>query len=122
MYTSCPNLKYDDGWYYLFHCRGIEKWCFETFVSRSGDLLVWEDSPVNPILSPDMTEILPPARKDDEKIYRVCNYSDLYVYERDNKTIGYFHVGTQTAGPVGYLRRAEYDGPIRSFYRELYPQ
>ena len=120
MYTSCPVLQYCDGWYYLFHCRGIEKWLFEPYVARSRDLLVWEDSPNNPILTPDTSEILPAAKKDDDKIYRVCNASDLFVYERDGKTIGYYHIGTQTAGSIGYLKRADYDGPISDFFKELF--
>lgn len=122
MYTSCPLLQYQDGWYYLFHLRGIREWHFETFVSRSRDLLVWEDSPHNPILSPDTTEILPPADPEDRTVYHVCNYSDLQLYERDGKTIGYFHVATQLPGPLNYLRRADYDGPIQEFYKKLYDE
>ena len=115
LYTAAPILKYDNGWYYLFHCRGVEKWFFETFAARSRDLLAWEDSPHNPILSPDPTEILPPLREGDTTIYHSCNYSDLEVYERDGKTIGYFTVATQTADVQVYIQRADFNGTLREF-------
>ena len=120
LYTAAPIMKYDNGWYYLFHCRGIEKWFFETYVARSRDLLYWEDSPHNPVLSPDPNEILPPLREGDTTIYHSCNYSDLEVYERDGKTIGYFTVATQTADVQAYVQRADYDGPIREFFEKLF--
>ena len=120
MYTSCPQLYYVNGLYYLLHVRRRREWIFDTYVSRSSDLLVWEDSPKNPILSPDLNEYLPAHDPRDATLYQAVNASDLHLYERDGKTIGYYHVGTQKPGPEPYLRRADYDGTLAEFFLRLY--
>jgi|GEM_PF-4626088 Beta-xylosidase len=123
LYTSCPLLTFDNGWYYLFHNRySTERELFEIFVVRSRDLLVWNDSPNNPILSPNPAELLQPKQTGDHTIYHAINYSDLQLYEREGKTIGLVHVGDQTAGPQVYLIRTEFNGPLTEFYRELFPE
>ncbi len=119
-YTSCPFLAYDDGYYYLFHLRHKDWKYFDIHVSRSKDLLVWEDSPNNPILTPDTAEILPPADPKDDTVYNVINVSDLNLYERDGKAQGCFHVGIQRPGPIPYVRRCSFDGSLHELYQKLY--
>ena len=41
-YTSCPAIRYEDGYYYVFHLRRRDKQ-FVTMVSRSTDLISFEN-------------------------------------------------------------------------------
>ena len=119
MYTSSPKIYYIDGWYYLLHVRKADdSWWFEQFVSRSKDLLNWEDCPHNPVLSPNPKQSLHPALSPTLK-YECC-VSDLSLFERDNKTIGFFSGGTQEAFTAPTLQRAEYNGSMLEFFQHLY--
>ena len=125
LYTSCPLLKYCKGWYHLFHVRNLNGE-YHIFAARSRDLLVWEDSPRNPILSPAEDErIMRNRYPDDPDVYRAINRSDLDLWERDGVTYANFHVGDQRGypagkGPVVYIRQAVYDGPMDEFFEKLY--
>ena len=124
-YTSCPHLQYCGGWYHLFHTRCVTGE-YHTFAARSRDLLVWEDSPHNPILSPTEEERVMRNRfPDDPDEYRAINRSDLNLFERDGMTWGNYHVGDQKGypagkGPVNYIRQCVYRGPMREFFEALY--
>ncbi|MCC6446834.1 MAG: hypothetical protein IT210_25705 [Armatimonadetes bacterium] len=64
--------------------EGTDNWWFEQFVSRSRNLLAWEDAPHNPILSPD------PGRRVKYAAGWTkpeCCVADLNVYEQDGKTM-----------------------------------
>ena len=152
LYTSSPKIYHVDGWYYLLHVRNIDKnpwwhvhylgkpsdkpgdpprdlsidpaqkvtnYWFETFVSRSRNLLTWEDAPHNPVLSADPTvriEYLDGGTKPE------CNVGDLFVYERDGKTIGDYHGGTQEAGTRVKFYRAEFPGTMAEFFRSYFEE
>jgi alpha-L-fucosidase len=52
-YTACPALRYHEGYYYMFYLNQTEgQWHFETHLARSKDLVDWEESPLNPVLTP----------------------------------------------------------------------
>ena len=152
LYTSSPRLSYVDGWYYLIHGRNTDRnkwwnarylgkpgdltpeeaatphppvpegtgnWWFEAFVTRSRNLLTWEDAPKNPILSPDPTFRV---KYMDGRTKPECCVADLYVYERDGKTIGEFQTGTKEAGiiPDQTHCRAEFPVTLAEFFGSLY--
>jgi hypothetical protein len=124
-YTSCPHLVWCDGWYHLFHVRNHENG-YHTFAARSRDLLVWEDSPHNPLLSPAEDERIMRNRwPGDTDEYRAINRSDLNLFERDGVTYANFHVGDQRGyppgkGPVVHIRQSYYPGPMKEFLEKLY--
>ena len=123
-YTSCPHLIYRDGWYYLFHLRMIDGG-YHTCVARSQDLLVWEDSPHNPILSPAPDDIMKNKNPSETKQYKVTNASDLYLWEENGKTYGDYNLSDQQGyppdrGPIPYLRQAVYDGSMSELLEKLF--
>lgn len=51
-YTACPAIRYIDGRFYMVYLEAKPGPRYEPHVVRSGDLLSWEESPLNPFLSP----------------------------------------------------------------------
>ena len=82
-YTACPTIRFVEGIYYLLYLENQKpQHFFETFIARSKDLITWEQSSANPILSPDGL---------DEGI----NASDPDIIESNGKTILFYGVGDQ---------------------------
>jgi hypothetical protein len=105
-YTACPCLRYVNGWYYMLYLeRRPPRWFFETYVARSRDLLRWEQSAANPVLTPDDL---------DEGI----NASDPEIVEVDGKTWVYYAVGDQLTWMN--LKRAMYPGSLRRFFESRF--
>jgi len=70
------------GWYYLLYLEHrTPRWFFQTYLARSRDLVSWELSPANPILTPDL----------DDGI----NASDPDLIEFRGRTHLYYSVGDQ---------------------------
>lgn len=65
-YTGGPMLRYFNGFYYLFYLNALENGSYETNVARSTDLVNWEESTLNPVLS---------ASDDDKKM--AVNFSPV---------------------------------------------
>ncbi|MCP4645623.1 MAG: hypothetical protein GY851_34580, partial [bacterium] len=82
-YTACPCVRYFNGYYYVMYLeRRSPRHFFETYVTRSNDLVHWELSAANPVIAP----------KDiDDGI----NASDPDLIEFDGKTYLYYAVGDQ---------------------------
>jgi len=100
-YTACPCLRYANGWYYMLYLeRRAPRWFFETYLARSRDLLHWELSAANPVLTPDDL---------DEGI----NASDPEIVEFEGRTWVYYAVGDQLTWMN--LKRAMYPGSMRTF-------
>ena len=52
-YTACPSIRFVDGHFYMLYLEHIKpRWWFETFLTRSNDLITWEQSARNPVLDP----------------------------------------------------------------------
>lgn len=84
-YTACPTLRYDnyaDYYYLLYLEHRTPRWFFETNIARSKDLISWEQSPRNPVLSPTALE-------------DGINASDPDLCEFNGKTYLYYAVGDQ---------------------------
>jgi hypothetical protein len=105
-YTACPCLRYANGWYYMLYLeRRAPRWFFETYLARSRDLLHWELSAANPVLTPDDL---------DEGI----NASDPEIVEVDGKTWVYYAVGDQRTWMN--IKRAMYPGSLRRFFESWF--
>lgn len=96
-YAACPCIRYVQGWYYVLYTEHRSpRWFFETWIARSRDLVHWELSSANPVLTPQ--------RIDDG-----VNTSDPDVVEWRGRTLLYYGVGDQRTWMN--IERAEY--PVR---------
>ncbi|NQU09765.1 hypothetical protein HQ590_03170 [bacterium] len=115
-YVGGPALYYADGWYYTLYLEdlGDERW--ETRVTRSTDLVHWQDAPPGrPVVTYDPTRVTNPALAPD---VHERNASDAELCEWQGKTILYFNGGNQH-GLVD-LQWAEYDGPPAAFLAHFF--
>ena len=111
-YTACPTIRYVDGMFYMLYLEHRKpQWWFETFLTRSSDLLRWEQAPKNPVLDPEGIEDI--------------NTSDIDIVEyADNsgapRVRAYYATGNQkTWGTVTW---ADFDGTQSEFFDWYYPQ
>ena len=124
-YAACPCLRFVGGYYYMLYlARPTEAWWFETWLTRSKDLVHWEEAPHNPVIAPDP----------DRGIYHGCpehaeargcrangkeiNASDPDLVEWRGKTRVYFTGGCQHE--CGDLQVAEFDGPAQALFESYY--
>ncbi|MGC8668301.1 MAG: hypothetical protein ACP5VE_09325 [Chthonomonadales bacterium] len=82
-YAACPCIRYAGGWYYVLYTEHrVPRWFFETWIARSRDLVHWELSPANPVLTP---------KELDDGV----NTSDPDIVEWHGHTLLYYGVGDQ---------------------------
>jgi predicted GH43/DUF377 family glycosyl hydrolase len=99
-YAACPAIRYSDGWYYLFYLEHrTPRWWFEMCVARSRDLVSWQQSSNNPVLSPQDCEL--------------CNASDIDLVEYKGKVHAFYCYGNQKG--MGCATSAVFEGPMQSF-------
>ena len=114
-YVGGPALYYEGGMYYTLYLESLGgRW--ETRVTRSRDLVPWEDAPAGrPFLSFD-----PGHRPDPECFPDVCecSASDPELCFWNGKTIVTFFGGNQQG--VGDLQLAEFDGTPRELLEHYY--
>ena len=116
-YTACPALRYAGGYYYMLyleHLKRPKRW-FETWLTRSKDLITWEDAPRRPVIAPDPDQDVHPDHPEGGK---ECNASDPDLVEWQGKTRVYFTGGDQHWG--GNLQYAEFDGSMQEFFESYY--
>ena len=105
-YTACPCIRYANGYYYMLYLeRRAPRWFFETYIARSKDLVSWELSPANPVLTP--TAI-------DDGI----NASDPDLFEYEGKTYLYYAVGDQRTWMN--IKRAAYPCTLQPFLEQWF--
>lgn len=104
-YTACPCLRYMDGYFYMLYLEHLTPdWRFDTYMTRSKDLVSWEDAPRNPILTAE----------GDEGV----NASDPDLVEFKNKVYLYYAIGDQKTWTG--LKRAVFDGTLTDFFHWCY--
>lgn len=82
-YTACPCIRYVAPYYYMLYLENRSpRHYYETYVTRSKDLISWELSSANPVIRP--------AELDDG-----INASDPDIVEYEGKTWLYYSVGDQ---------------------------
>jgi len=114
-YVGGPALYYEGGWYYTLYLRSLGgKW--QTCVTRSVDLVQWDDAPEDrPFLTFDPTHRPDPELHPD--VYE-CNVSDAELCQWQGKTVVYFYGGNQRA--EGDLQMAQFDGSPRELLEHYY--
>ncbi len=104
-YTACPALRYIDDTFYMLYLEWLTpKWWFDTYLTRSTDLIHWEQSPRNPVLDPEGVEGI--------------NTSDIDLVEFGDKVFVYYLDGNQKTW--GAAPSAEFDGTIKEFFEHYY--
>jgi len=107
-YTACPCIRYADGYYYVLYLEHrTPRWFFETYITRSKDLVHWELSSANPVLSPQGL---------DEGI----NASDPDLVEVNGQVQLIFAAGDQLKWMN--MKQVTYPGPLREFLEHWYQQ
>lgn len=114
-YVGGPALYYQNGWYYTLYLEALKKG-YETRITRSRNLLNWEDAPEDrpfitfesthkniPLLSPEITE---------------SNASDVELCYFQGKTILYFTGSDQTT--AGDLQSAVYTGTPAQLFEHFF--
>ncbi len=114
-YVGGPALYYEGGWYYTLYLEALNK-AWETRITRSKDLIHWEDAPTDrPFVTFDPTHLNMPLT--DLNISE-NNASDVELCYFNGKTILYFTGGNQQV--AGDLQRATYDGTPRQLFEYFF--
>ncbi len=107
-YTACPCIRYARGWYYVLYTEHrAPRWWFETYITRSRDLIHWELSAANPVLRPEGP---------DEGI----NTSDPDLVEWEGNTLLYYAVGDQRTWMN--VKCATFAGSLNKFLASWFKQ
>lgn len=105
-YAACPAVRFCGGFYYLLYLEHRQpKWLFEMCLTRSRDLVKWEDAPLNPVLNPENCEL--------------CNASDVDLAEFNGQTHLFYCYGNQKG--CGCVADALFDGSMCKFFESYYP-
>ena len=125
-YTACPTLRFLDDYYYMIYLEAKPGPTYETHIVRSRDLVRWESSPFNPVMSPstDDKKIANPKLTDEqrENIAKAINInnSDVDLCEYKGKTLIYYSWGNQRG--TEFLSKAVHDGALRDFLHGFFPE
>jgi alpha-L-fucosidase len=134
-YSSCPTLHWLDGCYYLVYCEelpvppGVDRdgWFeYAPYLIRSRDLVNWEQSPFNPVISfsdedkkianPNLTQ----EQRDHIAASLNLNNADMEFCEFQGKTVIYYCWGNQHG--TEFLSEAVYGGTMESFLKGFFPE
>lgn len=114
-YVGGPSMYFVNGFFYVLYLEQ-RKGFYETRVTRSRDLVSWEDAPDDrPFLTPDMTY------KTNPELYPEVveiNASDPEMIERDGKVWVWWNGGNQAG--CSDLKFAEYDGSMQTLLESFF--
>ena len=107
-YSACPVLRYVAPYYYVIYLHtgkvgGKGGWV--SYLARSRDLVTWELSPKNPILTPSEGEGI--------------NNSDVDLFEVDGSTYLFYATGDQATW--GSVRCALFPGTMAELFQSYFP-
>lgn len=115
-YVGGPALYYEGEWFYLLYLQSLGEDRFETRITRSKDLVAWQDAPADcPFLTFDPQQHVHPLRP---STIRESNASDAEVVYWKNRTLVYFTGGDQHL--CGDLQTATYDGTPRELFESFF--
>ena len=110
-YTACPSIRFIDGYFYMLYLEHRKpKWWFETFLTRSKDLLNWEQSPKNPVLDPEGSEEINTSD------------SDLVELQTSSGPVVRMYYCTGDQKTHGTVTWAEFAGTEPEFFHHYYPE
>ena len=111
-YVGGPALYFEDGWYYTLYLEDLGGGYYETRITRSRDLVDWQDAPENrAFLTFDPDRYTNPIHYPE---VRELNASDVELCEWKGKTIIYFNGGDQLN--CGDVQLAEFDGSPKELF------
>ncbi|MFI4861143.1 MAG: hypothetical protein ACIAXF_10720 [Phycisphaerales bacterium JB063] len=125
-YSACPTIRWSDGWYYMTHLEAIGGYRFETHIVRSRDLVAWESSTRNPVITFDETdktlasEHLTPEQVEEIRGALNRNNSDIDYIEFEGQVVIYYSWGDQVGNE--FLAQAVFDGTMDEFFAFYFPQ
>lgn len=103
-YAACPTIRFVNGKYYVFWLKYVGH--YATYVSRSDDLINWEDS---------SKVVLSALKTEGESI----NNSDFDFVENNGELIMNYAVGDQKTH--SHIKLARYQGTLVDFLAEFFP-
>ncbi len=125
-YTACPAIRYIDGRFYMVYLEAKPGPSYEPHIVRSGDLSVWEESPLNPFLSPSEGDKrianlnLPQDLQERIRDAVNINNSDVDFCEYRGDTVINYSWGNQKG--IEFLAEARFEGTpeelLTGFFRE----
>lgn len=123
-YVGGPALHFEGGWYYTLYLQdlgGYSGGTWETRVTRSQDLVHWEDAPAGrPFLAPDRTRAFCYEHFGKRVEVHEINASDPELCHWQEKTLVYFNGGDQQT--CGDLQLAEFAGTPRELLEAFYAE
>lgn len=118
MYVGGPALYYEGGLFYTLYLHSLGKGYYETRVTRSSDLVHWQDAPVSrPIATFNPENKVHRIRPSE---IRETNASDVELCEWQGETLVYYTGGDQHQS--GDLQWAEFDGSPRELLESFYEE
>jgi alpha-L-fucosidase len=124
-YSACPSIRYLDGQFYMTYLEAKPGPSYETHIVRSKDLILWQASPLNPVLraSPDDKTIANPNLTDAQRKKIAAaddlNNSDADFCEFGGRTIILYSWGNQQG--TEFLAEGVYEGRLASFLKAYFP-
>jgi alpha-L-fucosidase len=117
-YVGGPALYFEGGWYYTLYLESLGERRYETRVTRSKDLVHWQDAPNSrPFATFDPESPVHSLRPPE---IREKNASDAELCAWQGKTIVYYTGGDQQL--AGDLQVAEYPGSPRALLESFYAE
>jgi len=119
-YVGGPALYYEGGRYYTLYLEDLGgKW--ETHITRSNDLIHWEDAPADrPFLTFDPERPFEYWHQGELRKVREINASDAELCEWQGQTLVYFNGGDQQS--AGDLQWAEFAGTPRQLLESFFAE
>lgn len=123
-YTAPHALRYLEPFYYNFYLEVVTGG-YDQYVVRSRDLISWEQSPLNPVLSASdddrriANEDLSEEQRNRIRTAENCNNSDIDFCEYNGELIINYSWGNQHG--VEHLAEARFNGTEAAFLRGWFP-
>ncbi len=115
-YVGGPALYREGDYYYTLYLQSLGKGRFETRITRSKDLVHWQDAPRGrPFVTFDPKSHIHPLRP---KEILECNASDAEVVFWRDRTLVYFTGGDQHF--AGDLQWAQFEGAPRELFEHFF--
>jgi len=117
-YVGGPALYFEDGTYYTLYLHALGSGRYETRITRSTDLIHWQDAPQGrPLVTFNPKNKVHPLRGAN---IRETNASDVELCQWQGKTLVYYTGGDQHL--AGDLQLAEFAGTPAELFRRFYAE
>jgi hypothetical protein len=124
-YSAPHCLRFYNGWYYSFYLEANKPTGYEQYLVRSKDLINWESSPFNPVLSASKEDKYNAGKNLTNEELKIIagaediNNSDVDFCEYNGKLIFTYSWGNQKSKE--FLAEAIYEGSMGQFLEGWFP-